>query len=84
MSASLVTVSTHFGVQQLVALDPEQIAALGHWLCEVNAYHDKLRSTISDAEWERQTRANGGCCDECRDFAGQILSSFDLRGRGRE
>lgn len=78
-------VLTSSGIEECPLIDPGQLDALAKWLCDQQCYHDKqdawMRRKLSDAEqaaFEREIEHNGGYCNGCRDFAGEILSHFDL------
>ena len=80
---------TSSGVETVALIAQEELDALATWLCEDKEYHypiEKMRESkdniiprkISDVEFERQKKANGGYCNLCRDFAGEMLSKFEL------
>jgi hypothetical protein len=77
---SQVFVSTDYGVISAKPLDKSHLGSLAKWLCQEKSIHDNYLShlKISDRAWEQQVEKNGGYCDKCRDFAGEILSNFDL------
>ena len=77
---SQVLVSTDYGVVRGKPLDESQLGNLAKWLCQEKYIHDNYlpHLKISDSAWEKQVAKNGGYCDKCRDFAGEILSNFDL------
>jgi hypothetical protein len=79
---------TNTGVETVSVLDRPSLDNLARWLCQEDSYHDRhdafyasKNANDSDtfAVFEREKRNNGGYCDSCRDYAGKILASFDIR-----
>ena len=68
-------------VESVALIDQDALDSLATWLCQTNEYHDVIERSrtlkISDCEFERQVKANG-YCNHCRDFAGELLSHFDI------
>ena len=81
--------STSSGVETVSVLDKQALDKLATWLCNEESYHDDKRprsSRMDQMEWDRceerfesERKNNGGYCDPCMDFAGKLLSEFDLR-----
>ncbi len=77
---------TSSGVETVSQLDKDALDKLAKWLCRENAYHDdKHPHGLSADAWDRscevfekQQQRNGGYCNTCRDFAGELLANFDL------
>ncbi len=73
---------TSSGVEDVTVIDEAKLDDLARWLCQDKDYHyyiEKSRTRVlADNEFDRQLRKNGGYCNVCKDFAGEILSRFDL------
>ena len=83
---------TSSGVETVSQLDKDALDKLARWLCEENAYHDthyysrqqrEHNVEADDRRYDAEYKANGGYCDRCKDFAGELLANFDLT-EGRE
>ena len=79
--------ATHFGVDTVSLLSKSALDGLARWLCVTEMYHDDRhrRGQMTQDQWdksetifEEQCERNEGYCDACRDFAGRLLSQFDL------
>jgi hypothetical protein len=80
---------TSFGVETVSILDREALENLARWLCQENEYHDRLESYGREKSkkerdsgydlFEAEQNLNGGYCNKCRNFAGELLSEFDLK-----
>lgn len=77
-TTSEVTVLTDDGVRTGTILDPEMVAELARWLCQEREAHDGHVGYLGDTAWEAQVKENGGYCNYCRDFAGELLVNFSL------
>lgn len=80
-----VLAHTSSGVETVSQLDKDALDKLAKWLCEENSYHDfalKLTAGYTadqvEQQFDRQQKTNGGYCDRCKDFAGELLANFDL------
>ena len=77
--------ATAFGVQTVSVLDKDAVRDLALFLCrEAESHVDSPTHKCSpdcdcDKRFERECKRNGGYCDPCRDFAGKLLSRFDMR-----
>ncbi len=78
---------TSSGVETVSQLDKDALDNLAKWLCQENGYHDvkRPRDKLTTEEWDRscevfekQQQRNGGYCNTCKDFAGELLANFDL------
>ncbi len=73
---------TSSGVESVTLIDQEKLDHLARWLCQENEYHyvvEKSRCcAATDQAFESQQQQNGGYCHICKDFAGELLSHFDL------
>ena len=76
---------TSSGVEDVTVIDQEKLNQLARWLCQEKEYHyplEKMRTRqVADHEFERQQKENGGYCQICKDFAGELLSHFDLSAK---
>ena len=70
--------ATSSGVETVSVLDQKALADLATWLCGDGNYCVKLEPQVND-RWVEERIANGHYCNACRDFAGKLLSEFDLR-----
>ena len=79
---------TSSGVEDVTVIDQEKLNDLARWLCQEKEYHypiEKMREAgrtpntrAEDARFDREVKENGGYCHICKDFAGEILSHFDI------
>lgn len=90
--ANMALAYTSSGVEAVALIDQEALDSLGTWLCYEKEYHYPIEqqrqhnnpnlwrpsAKVADAEFESQKKENGGYCDICKDFAGEILSHFEL------
>jgi len=84
-----VLANTSSGVETVSALDHDALDNLGRWLCQEKDYHDKHDAFHRNGhigcedeafrQFEEEQKDNGGYCNVCRDFAGELLSQFDLQ-----
>ena len=70
--------ATSSGVETVSVLDRDALDRLAEWLCGDGNYCVKLEPQVND-RWVEERIANGHYCNACRDFAGKLLSEFDLR-----
>ena len=74
-------VNTKDGVQEATPLDRVILDAVGNWLCD-KGYHEVHHwggwSATQIKRFESEQVANGGYCDECRDFAGALITQFKI------
>lgn len=87
--ANMALAYTSSGVESVALIDQDALDSLSTWLCSEKEYHypiEKMRESkdngiprkIGDTEFDRQQKTNGGYCNLCKDFAGEILSHFEL------
>ena len=87
-----VLVLTDNGVEEATIISRDQLDLLARWLCQKNEYCDHQPSHFDDKRTkeqldraydraEEERKANGGYCNACRDFAGEILAKFDVKER---
>jgi hypothetical protein len=89
--ANTVLAHTSFGVETVAQLDNDALDKLGTWLCEEKSYcagryenyARKFGDEAADRVWTNEKKRNGGYCDPCKNFAGELLAKFDLV-EGRE
>lgn len=82
-----IIASTSYGVEKVSMLDRKSLDDLAQWLCKeagfceekYQKWKQKFSSADAQQKWEQEQNANGGYCDTCRDFAGLLLSQFNLR-----
>jgi hypothetical protein len=82
---NVLVFTSQLTVERAPVLDPIALTDLGTWLCQSASYHD------SDMYWkdteehqrlfEQQRKDNHGFCDYCRDHAGALLVTFEVRKR---
>ena len=72
--------ATSSGVETVSVLDKEALEDLAAWLCGDGGYCSNLDPQVND-RWVEERIENGNYCNACRDFAGKLLSDFDLRAK---
>ncbi len=82
--AEIVLAYTSSGVESVAVIDQDGLDALATWLCREKDFHfeasqhkctgaDCYSCKAFDKQVEKQSY-----CNRCRDFAGELLSHFDL------
>lgn len=78
---------TSSGVEMVSLIMSRDLDQLGRWLCDDKEFHEFAdRHKCADEcdcmeRFEREQKRNGGYCDHCRDFAGELLSVFNITVR---
>lgn len=79
--AKMALAYTSGGVESVALIDEDALISLAIWLCNDNEYHHEKEKChtmqTSDKEFDSQMKKQG-YCNTCRDFAGEILSHFNL------
>lgn len=80
-----ILVWTDNGVEDATQIDPEQLETLARWLCsEKEAHNDGSWERLSDEGKKRaedafdEEQSKWGYCRHCRDFAGHMLTKFNV------
>ena len=74
---------TSSGVEPVALIDQDALDSLATWLCADRCFHDAVdrhkceENCFLCNRHERQVKKQG-YCDLCRNFAGELLSHFDL------
>ena len=84
-----VLARTSGGVETVSVLDKVALDNVARWLCQEDSYHDKYDAFNSnghigcqDADFEtfkHEQQHNGGYCNICLNYAGELLSVFNLQ-----